>query len=58
MAEFAVLSLQEANSLSGNTYASLTLFQGLTILGAQARRRLVADENISARFNLNVMVAF
>jgi hemolysin activation/secretion protein len=26
--------------------------------GAQARRRLVADENISARFNLNVMVVF
>jgi hemolysin activation/secretion protein len=26
--------------------------------GAQARRKLVADENISARFNLNVMVTF
>jgi len=26
--------------------------------GAQARRRLVADENISARFNLNVLMVF
>jgi hypothetical protein len=26
--------------------------------GAQARRKLVAEENISARFNLNVLVMF
>jgi hypothetical protein len=33
-AEFATLSWQQANWLSGDTNVSLSLFQGLTVLGA------------------------